>query len=55
MSNIFKFVDDVEIRRDGNVCQIRSGSRVGYSDFGVNRKRVETIRRAVQSNAALNT
>ena len=47
MSKIFKFVDDVEIRRDGGVCQIRSGSRVGYSDRGVNRKRVETIRRAV--------
>jgi len=51
MSKIFKFVDDVEIRQDGDVCQIRSGSRVGYSDRGVNRKRVETIRRAMQSNA----
>lgn len=49
MSRIFKFVDDVEVRQDGNVCQIRSGSRVGYSDRGVNRKRVETIRRAVQT------
>ena len=50
MSQIFKFVDDVEIRPDGDVCQIRSGSRVGFSDRGVNRKRVEMIRRAVQSN-----
>ncbi len=49
MSQIFKFIDDVEIRRDGDVCQIRSGSRVGYSDRGVNRKRVETIRRAMQT------
>jgi len=49
MSKIFKFIDDVEIRRDGELCQIRSGSRVGYSDGGVNRKRVEIIRRAVQS------
>lgn len=49
MSRIFKFVDDVEVRQDGDVCQIRSGSRVGYSDRGVNRKRVETIRRAVQT------
>lgn len=47
MSRLFKFVDDVEIRQDGDVCQIRSGSRVGYSDRGVNRKRVETIRRTV--------
>ena len=48
MSRLFKFVDDVEVRQDGDVCQIRSGSRVGYSDNGVNRKRVETIRRVVQ-------
>jgi len=54
MSKIFKFVDDVEIRQDGNVCQIRSGSRVGYSDRGVNRKRVETIRRAMHSNVSPN-
>lgn len=52
MSKLFKFVDDVEVRQDGDVCQIRSGSRVGYSDRGVNRKRVEAIRRAVQSNDA---
>lgn len=47
MSSIFKFVDDVEIRQDGEMCQIRSASRVGYSDRGVNRKRVETIRQAM--------
>jgi len=45
MSKIFKFVDDVEIRHDkDNIWHIRSASRVGYSDSGVNRKRVETIR-----------
>ncbi len=49
MSRIFKFVDDVEVRRDAEVCQIRSSSRVGYSDRGVNRKRVETIRAQLQS------
>jgi len=49
MSRLFKFVDDVEVRQDGDLCQIRSGSRVGFSDNGVNRKRVETIRRVVQS------
>lgn len=52
MSRLFKFVDDVEIRQDGNLCQIRSGSRVGFSDRGVNRKRVEVIRNAVQLNTA---
>lgn len=44
MSKIFKFVDDVEIRVEGDICHIRSSSRVGYSDNGVNRKRVEMLR-----------
>ena len=45
MSKIFKFVDDVEIRHDkDNIWHIRSASRVGYSDRGVNKKRVEAIR-----------
>lgn len=45
-SKIFRFVDDVELRMDEpqNTIHIRSGSRVGYSDFGVNKKRVEEIR-----------
>lgn len=48
MSKIFKFVDDVEIRHEkDNIWHIRSASRVGYSDRGVNRKRVETIRAAI--------
>ena len=48
MSKLFKFVDDVEIRHDKeNIWHIRSASRVGYSDRGVNRKRVETIRAAL--------
>lgn len=51
MSRLFKFVDDVELRQDGDICHIRSGSRVGFSDAGINRKRVESIRRAVQSRA----
>jgi len=45
MSKIFKFVDDVEIRKDSDsLWHIRSSSRVGYSDRGVNRRRVEAIR-----------
>ena len=45
MSKIFKFVDDVELRKsDVRTWEIRSSSRVGYSDRGVNRKRIETIR-----------
>lgn len=48
MSKLFKFVDDVELRDAGdNTVHIRSGSRVGYSDRGVNRKRVRAIRDAL--------
>ncbi|MEH6652399.1 MAG: DUF1499 domain-containing protein [Motiliproteus sp.] len=45
-SSLFGFVDDVEARLDSaaGVIQIRSGSRVGTSDFGANRQRVELIR-----------
>ncbi|PVV07409.1 MAG: hypothetical protein B6D77_13885 [gamma proteobacterium symbiont of Ctena orbiculata] len=48
-SMIFRFVDDVEfylssIKADETVIHVRSASRVGYSDFGVNRKRIERIR-----------
>jgi uncharacterized protein (DUF1499 family) len=45
-TSFFRFVDDVEFRMDaGNrVIHVRSASRLGYSDFGVNRKRVEAIR-----------
>jgi len=50
MSKIFKFVDDVEIRHDKeDIYHIRSASRVGYSDRGVNRKRVEAIRAALEA------
>lgn len=46
-SRIFKFVDDVEFlfADEDGVIHIRSASRVGYSDLGANRKRVEHIRR----------
>ncbi|MGF1495184.1 MAG: DUF1499 domain-containing protein [Microcoleaceae cyanobacterium] len=43
---VFGFVDDVEFYLDDEAkeVQIRSASRLGESDLGVNRKRVETIR-----------
>jgi len=46
VSAIFRFVDDVEflIDADRKVIEVRSASRVGYYDFGVNRRRVERIR-----------
>lgn len=49
-SGVFKFVDDVEARLDGDHVQIRSASRVGYSDRGVNRARVEDIRSALNED-----
>lgn len=45
-SKIFRFVDDVEFLFDDEekIIHFRSASRVGYSDLGVNRKRMEEIR-----------
>ncbi len=45
-SLIFRFVDDVELLRlpEEQLIHIRSASRTGHSDFGVNRKRVEKLR-----------
>jgi uncharacterized protein (DUF1499 family) len=52
-SRIFRFVDDVEFffADDKPVIHVRSASRVGYSDLGVNRKRVEKIRKAFSEDA----
>ena len=45
-SRLFRFVDDVEFRMvpAEGIIHVRSGSRVGHSDLGVNRKRVEKLR-----------
>jgi uncharacterized protein (DUF1499 family) len=45
-SAVFRFVDDVEFWFDegAKVIHIRSAARLGHSDLGVNRKRVEDIR-----------
>jgi len=44
------FVDDLEVYCDESKqqCFVRSASRLGYSDFGVNRKRIEKIRKLIQ-------
>jgi uncharacterized protein (DUF1499 family) len=46
-SSIFGFVDDVECRLDAaeERIQIRSASRVGHSDLGVNRERMGALTR----------
>lgn len=51
VSKVFRFIDDVELQLldDGTTLHVRSASRVGYGDLGVNRKRVEAIRRRITS------
>jgi uncharacterized protein (DUF1499 family) len=56
-SKVFSFIDDVEFyfpdtKSTPINIQVRSASRVGYSDFGANRKRIEQIRSQFK---ALNT
>ena len=45
-SSLFGFVDDVEFSFDDEkkIIDVRSASRTGYYDLGVNRRRVEEIR-----------
>lgn len=49
-SALMGFVDDVEFYLDegAKVIHVRSASRLGQSDLGVNRKRIETIRAKFQ-------
>lgn len=44
-SAVFGFTDDVDfLIEDNGLIQVRSASRTGYWDFGVNRRRVEHFR-----------
>lgn len=45
-SPLFRFPDDVEFRLDAGAgeIQVRSASRIGYSDMGANERRVEALR-----------
>jgi len=47
ISSIFGFVDDLEIRIEPGqkTIHLRSASRVGRGDGGVNRKRVEQLKK----------
>lgn len=46
-SAMFGFIDDLEVRIDSmqKVIHIRSASRVGHSDMGVNRKRADLLKK----------
>ena len=48
-TKLMKYVDDAEFWFDpaANVIQVRSASRVGRGDLGVNRKRIEAVRAAL--------
>lgn len=54
-SLVFRFVDDVDAILDkaAGVIHIRSASRIGYGDFGVNRRRVEALRAALRQAGAI--
>ncbi|SON50607.1 conserved exported protein of unknown function [Vibrio tapetis subsp. tapetis] len=43
-SSVFRFVDDLEIRINDGRLLVRSESRTGHSDFGVNRERADSLR-----------
>lgn len=49
-SLVFRFVDDIDaiLDTEARLIHIRSASRTGHGDFGVNRKRVEMLRAQLQ-------
>jgi len=49
-SRFFRFVDDLSLHLDvsNGIVHIRSASRIGYSDLGVNRRRVQSLRIKLQ-------
>lgn len=53
-SKLMGFVDDVELQTDpaAHVIHLRSASRIGHSDLGVNRARVEALRAAFAAGPA---
>jgi uncharacterized protein (DUF1499 family) len=50
-SKLLGYVDDLELVFDANagVLHVRSASRLGRRDFGVNRARVERLRRLIEA------
>lgn len=54
-SALFGFVDDLEfhLRAGERLVAVRSASRLGYSDLGVNRRRVERLRAALRARGVV--
>lgn len=50
---LLRFVDDIEFLLDAaaGVIRVRSASRIGRSDLGTNRRRVERLRRAFEKRS----
>tara|TARA_B100001287_G_scaffold267749_1_gene263275 strand:- start:353 stop:742 length:390 start_codon:yes stop_codon:yes gene_type:complete len=45
-SRMMKFVDDIEVKNlnQENIFQVKSSSRLGIYDLGVNKRRIQTLR-----------
>ena len=54
-SALWGFVDDLELdlRAAEKTIAVRSASRLGYSDFGVNRSRIEALRAELKSRGVI--
>ena len=44
-SRVMKFIDDIEIKKSktGNILKVKSKSRSGFYDLGVNKRRINTL------------
>jgi uncharacterized protein (DUF1499 family) len=54
-SRVFRFVDDMEfhLRSEERLIATRSAARLGRWDLGVNRRRVERLRRTLQAEGII--
>lgn len=54
-TRLMRYRDDVEfgLDRDAGVIRVRSASRIGYGDMGVNRERIESIRTALAGQGSV--
>ena len=44
-TRVMKFIDDIEIKKSekGNILKVKSKSRTGFYDLGVNKRRIKTL------------
>lgn len=54
-SKVFGFVDDLDliIDKEKQLIHLRSASRSGFYDFGVNRKRIENLRKFLKKSVII--